>query len=118
QVADVLTPTQVVTYAAPGHDGGLAPISITCAPPSGAAFPLGTTNVSCAGSDAATPPRTAACAFKVTLAPYVPPVPVLSVTRFMAVGDSLTAGDNGDNDDNLTDPLYSDLGPCVQMRVG
>ncbi len=97
-VTDVKTPTQVVEYAQPTHAGGLEPVSITCTPASGAAFPLGSTNVACTGADSGTPPRTAACSFKVTLVPYVPPVPVLGATRFMAFGDSITAGEINDDD--------------------
>jgi lysophospholipase L1-like esterase len=97
-IPDVTTPTQPVQWSPPISAGGLGPVTATCAPASGAAFPVGATTVACTATDSSTPARTAACGFKVTLAPYVPPIPVLGATRFMAFGDSITAGEINDDD--------------------
>jgi lysophospholipase L1-like esterase len=95
RVEDVKTPTQVVTYNPATPAGGVEPISITCSPASGAELPLGPTTVSCRGTDSATPVRTATCTFVVTV---VPRVPVIGLTKFMAYGDSITAGEINDFD--------------------
>jgi lysophospholipase L1-like esterase len=61
--------------------------TVTCAPVSGSLFPVGTTQVRCtatAGTD------TASCSFPVTV---TPPPARLSRTKFLAFGDSLTAGE-------------------------
>lgn len=52
-------------------------------------FPVGTTQVNCSISDALS--RSAACAFAITIT--APPPLRLRLTRFMAFGDSLTAGE-------------------------
>ena len=75
-----------VEFAAPATQNGQPPIAVSCAPASGATFPLGATPVTCTASDAQA--RTASCSFTVTVAA----VPMLSVTKFLAFGDSLTEG--------------------------
>jgi lysophospholipase L1-like esterase len=95
-VPDVKSLQQMVEFSPPAHAGGLEPVMTTCAPASGSAFALGSTNVTCTATDAGTPARTAACGFKVTLVPYVSPT--LGATRFMAFGDSITAGEINDDD--------------------
>jgi lysophospholipase L1-like esterase len=65
---------------------GKAPISISCTPAAGSAFPVGPTAVTCTAVDADA--KRAACSFVVT----VNAVPRLSVTKFTAFGDSITAG--------------------------
>ena len=92
-----------VTYPPPTASGGVAPVSTSCQPASGTSFPVGTTNVTCEGADAATPPRTAACSFAVTLTAVVP---MLKATTFLALGDSITAGENGN-------PPFQDQVPCT-----
>jgi lysophospholipase L1-like esterase len=77
-----------VNYPAPAITGGAAPVNVSCAPASGSAFPLGATNVNCTATDAQS--RTASCAFTVTLNHRQ-----LTTTKFVAFGDSLTAGENG-----------------------
>lgn len=62
-------------------------MSVACTPASGATFPIGQTTVQCAASDARS--RTASCSFTVTVAR----TPQLSRTRFLAFGDSITAGE-------------------------
>jgi lysophospholipase L1-like esterase len=74
---------------------------VTCSPASGTTFPLGATTVSCSATDSATPPRTAACSFAVTL---VPPPPVLTLTNFLAFGDSITKGEINDDSGGSCDP--------------
>lgn len=77
-----------VTYTAPVVSGGIAPVQVTCAPSSGTLFPLGTTTVQCTAADAAQTSRT--CQFSVTVSG---PVPRLARTKFLAFGDSMTAGE-------------------------
>jgi len=80
--------TQAVTYPAPVVTGGAAPVNVTCAPGSGAPFSMGTTGVACTAVDAKS--RQAQCSFSVTLTPLL-----LSVTKFVAFGDSFTEGEDG-----------------------
>lgn len=87
-VAEVAGIAQEITFPAPTVTGGASPVSTTCTPASGASFPLGTTPVNCVASDAQS--RQATCSFKVTLAGFT-----LAAKKFVAVGDSLTAGENG-----------------------
>jgi len=102
-IENVVGANRAVQFAAPAAAGGVAPVAVSCAPASGVAFPLGTTTVACQASDAAAPARTAVCQLTVTLVPYVP---VLSLTRFMAFGDSITEGEIND-----------ETGACVQPSV-
>ena len=73
-----------VTYMPPVAQDGAAPVAVTCAP--SGAFPVGATTVTCTAVDALS--RSASCSFTVT----VQPPPRLAYTRFLAFGDSLTAG--------------------------
>jgi lysophospholipase L1-like esterase len=75
-----------VTYSPPGASGGTPPYTITCNPPSGTSVGLGTSTVTCNVVDAAG--RGAVCSFNVTV---VQP-PRLTLSRFLAFGDSLTEG--------------------------
>jgi lysophospholipase L1-like esterase len=75
-----------VAYTTPSAQGGTPPSTVSCSPLSGALFPVGNTTVSCAASDTAG--QTASCGFTVT----VRPPPALSLTKFLAFGDSLTSG--------------------------
>jgi lysophospholipase L1-like esterase len=79
---------QPVTYTAPTVTGGAAPVTVTCAPKSGDPFTVGTTPVACSAVD--TIARRAECSFTVTLTPLL-----LSVTKFVAIGDSFTEGEDG-----------------------
>jgi lysophospholipase L1-like esterase len=78
-----------VTYGTATTTGGAPPVTVSCAPASQTPFPIGSTTVTCTATD--TRQRTGACTFGVT----VLPPPVLSVTRFVAFGDSLTRGEDG-----------------------
>jgi hypothetical protein len=62
----IMGTTVNATYALPTTTNGTAPITTTCVPMSGSAFPLGTTTVSCNAQDAALTPQKATCAFTVT----------------------------------------------------
>jgi lysophospholipase L1-like esterase len=63
-------------------------VSVTCTPQSGAEFPLGDTTVTCTAADALG--RQASCTFGVTLRHRQ-----FALTRYLAFGDSITAGENG-----------------------
>ena len=76
----------VVDFALPAVAGGRAPVTVTCAPTSGSAFPVGTSTVGCTAADAAS--QSAACSFQVRVTRTL----ALSVTRFLAFGDSITEG--------------------------
>jgi acyl-CoA thioesterase-1 len=80
-----------VTYEPPQVVAGQPPLKIACTPASGTVFPLGPTAVSCTVTDSAL--RTNACSFNVTV---VRP-PRLTGTRFLAFGNSITAGEIGVN---------------------
>jgi len=78
----------VVTYDAPTTTGGTDPVSASCTPPSGWAFTIGATVVTCVATDAVR--RTASCSFDVSV---VLPPPRLGVTTILAFGDSITEGE-------------------------
>jgi hypothetical protein len=61
----------LVNFPAPIVSGGTSPVSSSCAPASGAGFPVGLTNVSCRATDAIG--RSASCVFPVTITPPAPP---------------------------------------------
>ncbi|HET7695533.1 MAG TPA: GDSL-type esterase/lipase family protein [Vicinamibacterales bacterium] len=87
-VAEVPVPAIEVTYPAPTTTAGAAPVNVTCAPASGSQFALGETTVACAARDAQA--REATCSFRVNVKGFT-----LTVKKFVTVGDSLTAGENG-----------------------
>jgi lysophospholipase L1-like esterase len=78
-----------VSFPAPVVSGGQSPLNTSCVPVSGSSFPIGTNTVTCTTSDARA--RTASCTFAVV----VLPPPKLSVTSFLAFGDSITWGEDG-----------------------
>lgn len=78
-----------LTLTSPTAVGGTLPIAVDCKPGLLGPFPLGTTNISCTAVDSGQPQQSAACSVSVIVAP---PPPKLSVTKFMAFGDSLTEG--------------------------
>jgi lysophospholipase L1-like esterase len=79
-----------ITYAPPTVAGGALPVTSGCFPASGSTFPVGATSLLCTATDAKQ--RTAQCRFNVTVTQPPPPVPRISVTRFMTFGDSITEG--------------------------
>jgi lysophospholipase L1-like esterase len=76
-----------VTYTTPSASNGQAPVTVACAPPSGSTFPIGATTVQCTATDSLN--RSASCTFPVT----VSRTPQLTLTKFLAFGDSVTAGE-------------------------
>ena len=76
----------VVDFPLPVVTGGAQPVSIACTPPSGSVFNVGSTTVGCSARDAKN--QTASCSFSVT----VTAPPKLGATKFVAFGDSITAG--------------------------
>jgi acyl-CoA thioesterase-1 len=68
--------------------GGTPPVQIVCVPATDTTFPVGSTTVTCRASD--TKAVTDSCSFAVTV---TPPAPKLSLTSFVAFGDSMTAGE-------------------------
>lgn len=103
QVSPLSVPLQV-TYTAPTVKNGKEPVTTSCTPASGSSFSLGTTTVTCTATDAQQ--RTASCTFPVTVNPRQP----LSLTRFVAFGDSTTWGEDGRN--SLATPTF-DLQPVL-----
>lgn len=88
-IAGVPGGMQPVSYALPTVTGGTQPVSVTCSPASGTTFSVGATTVSCTATDASA--RASQCSFTVTMTPLL----VLSVTKFLAFGDSFTEGEDG-----------------------
>jgi lysophospholipase L1-like esterase len=89
----------LVSYLKPTVSGGADRVVTRCLPASGSAFPLGVTSVTCTAVDAEQ--RSASCSFNVTVT-----VPRLKASRFMAFGDSITEGSDGDCPGSLIgDPL-------------
>ncbi|HEX7140338.1 MAG TPA: GDSL-type esterase/lipase family protein, partial [Vicinamibacterales bacterium] len=79
-----------VQYGTPTSVGGAPAVAMSCTPPSGALFPIGTTRVTCTAIDARQ--RTDSCNFNVV----VQSTPRISMTQFVAFGDSITWGEDGD----------------------
>ncbi len=77
----------VVNYDPPVVTGGTAPVQTVCSTLSGAAFPGGTTDVTCTATDAIQ--QKAQCLFHVN----VNVIPKLQGTTFLAFGDSITEGE-------------------------
>ena len=75
-----------VDYPPPQTFGGQDPVSASCSPESGTSLPIGTIPGQCTASD--TLGQTVSCSFLVR----VLPIARISKTRFLAFGDSVTAG--------------------------
>ncbi len=87
-----------VMYTLPDATGGTPPYSVTCTPPSGTSLAVGTNSVTCGVVDSKG--HSAICSFNVTV---VRP-PRLTLSRFLAFGDSLTEGaTNETNSQRLVD---------------
>jgi lysophospholipase L1-like esterase len=78
-----------VVYGTPSVINGASPVTTSCTPVSGSTFSIGTTNVSCTATD--TRQRTSSCTFPV----LVQSPAKISLTKFMAFGDSITLGEDG-----------------------
>jgi hypothetical protein len=100
----VTAPTAVVTAEATGAAGATVTYSfsasdaysgatITCAPPSGSTFPIGTTSVTCTATDGAG--NTATATFAVTVRDTTAPVITLNGTAAMDVAAGSTFTDPG-----------------------
>ena len=76
-----------VSFETPPVTAGQGSVSVACAPPSGEMFPIGTTEVKCTATDSLN--RKAECSFNVTVSKLAQ----LSKTRYLAFGDSITAGE-------------------------
>ena len=76
-----------VNYDTPTVTGGQGTVNVTCSPASGETFAIGTTAVQCTATDSLS--RTGTCAFAVTVSKLAQ----LSKTKYLAFGDSLTAGE-------------------------
>ena len=94
-----------VAYGTATVVGGKAPITTMCTPPSGSEFPVGSTAVTCTAVDALQ--RTDSCVFGVTVAGP----PRISLTRFVAFGDSITWGEDG----NAASSSTVRLSPYVRL---
>jgi lysophospholipase L1-like esterase len=81
-----------VAYGTPTVVGGAPGVLVTCSPQSGSMFPIGSTSVVCTATDARS--RTNSCSFNVV----VQQPPRIALTQFEAFGDSITWGEDGQND--------------------
>ena len=88
-----------VSYGPPTVSGGLAPITTSCSPASPTTISIGVQSVVCTATDSFEQGQTASCSVSLTV---LPPF-ALSSTRFLAFGDSLTAG---------TISLFLEAGPA------
>lgn len=80
-----------VTYTAPTVLNGQLPVTTLCTPAAGSAFSVGQRTVTCIVTDALQ--RADTCSFLVT----VLNPPKLATTSFLSFGDSITAGEDGQN---------------------
>ena len=76
-----------IDYSAPEVRGGQNPVNVSCSPQSGETFPIGETRVTCTGTDGLQ--RQATCSFNIV----VSKLPQVSRLRYLAFGDSITAGE-------------------------
>lgn len=74
-----------VAFPQPVASGGTQPLNVSCTPSSGTVLPVGAHPTTCTVTDAAG--QTASCTFTITVKE-----PRLTLTNFMAFGDSLTWG--------------------------
>ena len=93
-----------VSFDTPSATGGEGSVSVTCSPSSGETFPIGVTAVKCTATDSLN--RTASCEFPITVSKLAQ----LSKTRFLAFGDSITAGE-------VTFPLGSSRIGAITRQV-
>lgn len=97
-----------VEYGVPTVSGGTSPIATTCSPDNRSVFSIGTTTVTCTATDAQQ--RTSSCSLTVALkAP-----PTVRLTKFVAFGDSLTAGEDGSNTTLTAPGVLSLVQPIIR----
>lgn len=101
-----------LSFTVPTAVGGKLPVPVTCSAQPGAAFPVGSTIVTCTATDALG--RQASCNFNVT----VTVTPRISKTRFLAFGDSITFGRCGPKEPlpNTCPPYTARLGELLRAR--
>lgn len=80
-----------VTFVPPAVTNGQPPVTTTCTPSAGSAFSVGQRTVTCTVTDSLQ--RADSCSFLVT----VLEPPTLATTSFLSFGDSITAGEDGQN---------------------
>jgi lysophospholipase L1-like esterase len=100
----LVSPTGLPTpvhYGTATATGGSSPV-ISCTPANDSTFPIGSTTVICTATDSKN--ATDSCSFGVTLTTP----PRVSLTTFLAFGDSMTAGE-------ITDP--NALGAAIGKRI-
>ena len=93
-----------ISFPTPEARDGQTPVNVNCSPSSGSMFPIGQTTVACTATDALS--RQAGCQFSVT----VTRAPQLQRVRFLAFGDSVTAGE-------ITFPGSTAFGPTSGKQV-
>jgi lysophospholipase L1-like esterase len=93
-----------ISFPTPEARNGQTPVNVSCSPASGSTFPIGLTTVNCTATDGLN--RQASCQFNVTIARAAQ----LQRVRFMAFGDSITAGE-------VTFPGSTALGPTSGKQV-
>jgi lysophospholipase L1-like esterase len=98
-----------VQYGTPTVTGGAPTVSVACAPPAGSMFPIGTTAVTCTATDARQ--RVDSCSFNV----IVNLAPRISVTRFVAFGDSITWGEDGRATSIVAEGAGETIRPAIQF---
>jgi lysophospholipase L1-like esterase len=76
-----------VNFDTPPVTAGEGTVNVSCSPRSGEVFPIGTTSVTCTATDSLN--RSGTCSFSVTVSKLA----TLSRTRYLAFGDSITAGE-------------------------
>ena len=92
-----------VVYETPQIVAGEAPFRSSCTPPSGSNFQIGASTVVCTVTDSAA--RTDSCSFTVTVtAPTT-----ITLTRFMAFGNSITEGKLGDGSGTIISNNYPEV---------
>lgn len=97
-----------VPFTAPSVLNGQTPVTTICSPAAGSPFSIGQATVTCTATDALQ--RADTCSFVVTV--LTPPK--LSTTSFLAFGDSITAGEDGQNS---TAPSQSEMSARVHPSV-
>jgi lysophospholipase L1-like esterase len=76
-----------IAFQAPETRGGQNPLNVSCSHESGETFPIGSTTVDCKVTDGLN--REARCSFTINITK----LPQLSRLKYMAFGDSITAGE-------------------------
>ena len=76
-----------IAFEVPTTRGGQNPLNVSCSHESGQTFPIGSTTVDCKVTDGLN--REASCSFSIN----VTKLPQLSRLKYMAFGDSITAGE-------------------------